>query len=67
MRYFLVTFNILNVQSIGSITVECEGFPSHFLLEKMISELRETETKIIVLSFFEFKTEEDFKDYRNET
>lgn len=63
MRHFLITFSIQGKNSIGSITLALEGFPSHSLIENSVTKEVGYAVKVVVHNFFEFKNEEDYNSY----
>lgn len=65
MRYFLITFSLNKIDSIGSLTLACETFPSHSLIEETVSNERKITSKVVVHSFYEFKNETDFNSYNS--
>jgi len=63
MRYFLITFSIADRFSVGTITLESEGFFSHSTL---LSEVRKQQPHVkgvIVMNIFEFADADDYKTY----
>jgi len=65
MRYFLVTFHIKDVNSIGTMALKSEVFPSHSSIKKEVLEVYNMYYEVVITNFFEFKNEEDYLNYLN--
>ena len=63
MRYFLITFNLSGKKIIASLTFEIEKFPSHSYIEEIVNKNMGYQTSLVILNIFEFKNEEDYKNY----
>ncbi|GAB4129704.1 MAG: hypothetical protein OHK0045_04840 [Raineya sp.] len=61
MRYFLVSY--ISAEGFGSIWFEHKQFPSYQWLCLKITEGRSRED-VIILNIFEFKSKEDFDNFR---
>jgi hypothetical protein len=66
MRYFLITFSIHNVHSVGNLLLSNDKFPSYSMISQTISEERGRATDVVIENIFEFRTEQDYKDYKGE-
>lgn len=63
MRYFLITFSLKKLHSIGSLLLSSETFPSHQSIEEEVSRQQGYEVKVVVHGFFEFNNEQDYINY----
>lgn len=63
MRYFLITFNLKDIASIGNIVLEHPTFPSHSFISRQIAEQYLYNYEIVIINIFEFKNEEDYNNF----
>lgn len=63
MRYFLITFNIKSLASLGNILIELPTFPSKWYIQKFVCGIMQSSVEVIVVNIFEFKNEEDYKNF----
>lgn len=63
MRYFLISFNLKNIASVGNILIEYEFFPSKTKINNAVHEQTGKYGDVIVQNIFEFKTKKDFEDF----
>jgi len=63
MRYFLVTFSIQDIASIGSILIEFENFPPQSYIQKEVNIIYKRNYTIIITSIFEFKNIDDYNSF----
>jgi hypothetical protein len=78
MRYFLISFSLQSIASCGNIALECEIFPSKNYIAQAVQRCmalpgennnlpdKHKLADVIVLNIFEFKNEEDYKDFCDE-
>jgi hypothetical protein len=65
MRYYLVSFNLKNRAIFGEILLTVDGFPSRYEINKLVSQQLNESVEIIVINIFEFKSEEDYINFKN--
>lgn len=66
MRFFLITFNLKGIASLGNISFTNDAFPSKTLITKMVSEQRNNwNESIVVVNIFEFQDEEDYNKFNS--
>lgn len=63
MRYFLISFNLKNIASVGNLLIEEETFPSTSQINKVVQSYHSINEEVIILNIFEFKNKQDFQDF----
>lgn len=63
MRYFLVTFNLEGLASLGNILIELPTFPSKTYIQKLVHSYIIERKEVIIVTIFEFKNETDYKSF----